>query len=173
MNVNSLGPHISPDPVLSSHHNGTLHRPQSLPGSFFLSHSSYGYSMSNGFTLASNIVAMAVLVCSKLLVCHLPQCECWTTDAEIEGSMRDFYELQGSEIISPWKQRAFSEDSSQLFTFWLDNWFHEWEKCVPSIRSSLPTSTYNPNTPTSPLENSTGTALGSHQRKRRILLLQS
>ncbi|KAH8596822.1 hypothetical protein B0O99DRAFT_685302 [Bisporella sp. PMI_857] len=46
-------------------------------GLFFVIRKDYGYSMSDAFTLASYIVAVGALICSFLLACHFPHCQCW------------------------------------------------------------------------------------------------
>jgi hypothetical protein len=60
-------------------------------GLFFVIRKDYGYSMSDAFTLASYIVAVGALICSFLLACHFPHCQCWRKS---EAQWEELYELR-------------------------------------------------------------------------------
>ncbi|KAE8451599.1 hypothetical protein EG329_003672 [Mollisiaceae sp. DMI_Dod_QoI] len=54
-------------------------------GLFFTLDKSYGYSMSDAFTLSAFVIAIGALITSVLGRCHYPHCTCWGRPRERAG----------------------------------------------------------------------------------------
>jgi hypothetical protein len=64
----------------------------SFLGVYFTLDKSYGYSMSDAFTLAGYVLAVGAFISCPIIAYHYPRCKCWES-SEHGHSRHDGYEI--------------------------------------------------------------------------------